>query len=89
MSGEAADHQPEVAGVHRLNNDDGCSDEEDVEQEHPDRFDKASEQAEGAERHHSDEDERLVLATVKVVRNLGEERRHQEDADRPREGTPA
>ena len=41
------------------------------------RAEEASEQAEeGVERHHSDEDERLVLATVEVVRNLGEERRH-------------
>lgn len=84
MSSEATNHQSEVAGVHRLGDDDGRGDEEDVEQEHPDRLEEAGEQAEErAERRRGDEDERLVLAPVEMVRNLCEERRHEEDADRP------
>lgn len=41
MRSQATDHQPKVAGVHRLSDDDRASDEEDVEQEHPDRLEEA------------------------------------------------
>jgi hypothetical protein len=40
------DHQSEIASVHNLINDDSRGNKEDVEHEHPNCFEEASEEAE-------------------------------------------
>jgi hypothetical protein len=84
MSSKATDHQSKVSGVHCLSDNDRSCNEEDVEEEHPDCLEETSEQAEERPKGRgSNEDERLILATVKVVSSLSEERSHDEDANCP------
>lgn len=46
MCCKATDHESKIACMHSLSNNDGCTNEQDVEEEHPDCLEEASEEAE-------------------------------------------